>query len=259
MVVAMLVMVVPTVFAGNTNVAFDMDSGTVVITSTGKDASTWHPDQIGEINTFTISGDVIGTYDSYEGVYGRLGTYVNAYADTHGGSFYVRDYQNFDVLSANIIYGFEGSYEAWASGLDAEMNMQFIGHSTGFQEATVPYWQEELKGSNIGKYAEVNQTGVLQGQIYFEVVTTTGTAWMKQPQQWGWSVTGSSVGQVSTEYNGYNQPREVYATGNGQFFEAGYGLDYLEFESIVFAGGGSYSAGGSFTDGMAGTYHLLGK
>ena len=254
---AMLLMTNP-VKAGDVHITFDSGSGTTTITTVGKDATTWHPNQVGEVNTFTYSGDVKGTYDSEEGVYGRVNTWIHAYTDSGGGSFFVQDYQDFDVLSANIIYGFEGYYEAWASGSYAEMNMKFIGHSTGFQEATDPYWQEALIGSNIGKYAEVNQSGVLQGKIYFEVVTNE-TAWMKQPQSWGWSISGSSVGQVSTEYSGYIDPREIYATGSGMFIESGYGKDYLEFENKVFLSGGTYSATGVFNDGMSGTYHLLGN
>jgi len=253
MIVLLLTMVAIPVFAADVDLDFDIDNGFVTVLHTGEDASTWHPGQVGQSNYFTASGDVIGTYDSYEGTFGRLSTYIDAGTDIGGGTFTVSEYMDFNVLSANHIYNTEGYFWAGASGLDAEMNMKFVGSMYVWSEAD-DSGVNCLMGSSIYKVAEAWQNGGLEGSIGIQV-NTDGLAWMDNQYAWGFGI--GEHGSVTADYSlGTNH---IGSTGTGIYQQTAFGNDYLEFNGIVLNSGGSASISGGFTGGYTGTYTMSGN
>ena len=230
-----------------------MDIGTIGITNTGRDATTWHPNQVGQMNTFTAMGDVIGSYDSYEGDFGKLATYIDANTDVGGGAFVVSEYMDFNVLSANHIYNTEGYFYAGASGAYAEMNMKFIGSMYVWSEAD-DSGVNCLVGSNIYKQAIVKQNGVTEGDISIQVVTT-GQAQMDNQYAWGFGI--GEHGTVTADYS--SGTNYVSATGNGNYWQQAFGNDYTELNGITLLGGGSLTTSGTFSGGLLGTYTMEGN
>jgi len=261
MVVSMLVMAVPTVFAGETHIVFDQDSGTTVITTVGIDTSGYHTGQTAQVNTFIYSGNVEGTYDSFEynnptNSFGKLNTFISAKTDGGGGGFQVNEYMDFNILSANHIYNTEGFFTAGASGAYAEMNMKFIGSMYVWSEAD-DSGANCLIGQNIWKNAWVNQSNVLQGEIYIGI-TTDGQAQMWNAGDWGFGI--GEHGTVTADYgSGLNY---ISATGSGTYSQWVYGNDYAEINGIVLLGGTGglpFGFGGPFFGGLTGTYTMEGN
>ena len=249
----MLTLAVPMVLAADLSLTFDMNSGIITVQNDGNDASTWHPGAIGQSSGFVAVGDVIGTYDSTEGVYGKLATYVSAYTDVGGGMFHATDYMNFNVLSANHNYNTEGYFTAHAEGAYAEMNMKFIGSMYVWSEAD-DGGINNLVGQNIYKTADVYQNNVCEGSIGIGIVTD-GQAYMDNQNAWGFGI--GEHGTVTADYNsGVNY---IGSTGTGIYTQTAFGKDYLEFNGIVLNGGGSASIIGGFTGGYADTFTMAGN
>lgn len=187
--------------------------GSVVITATGIDASTWHPGAVGQVNNFTASGEFTVQYDAYAGSYGSLQTYVNA-SSTLGATFTMTDAHDFNILSANHNYNTTGVFYARATGVDAEMNLKSIGSMYVWSEATNPYSQPALQGSYIEKDYQMYTSSVLTATMNLTVVTT-GSAHLHNSNIWGFG--GWEDGSISTNYGSKTSGniRTVHATGAG--------------------------------------------
>jgi len=234
------------------DVDMDVGSGTVSLTTNGFDSSAWHPNAVGETNSFVGMGGFTGTYTAYEGSYGALSTYAHVNSYSGGADLVMTDTQNFNVLSANHINNVVGSFYAHASGNDNQvaMNLKSIGSMYVWSEATDPYWSPALQGSLIEKSVSTTQNSILKTNLYLGV-TTTGLATMSNSNIWGW--TNGETGTSSTNYGG--EIRTVSATGNGAITQAGFGANSLTFNGFTF-GAGTASFSGSFTGGMSGTYSM---
>jgi len=249
--VAIVLTVQPTM-ATTVTVDFDISDGELYIEHVGKDWSSWHRGQTGEINTFEAQGSFQGEYCSSTGKYGSLWTRINA--ESHSPAwFHVSDYQDFNVLSANHIYNTEGYFDAWAIGDPAELNMKFVGSMYVWSEATEPWSAKCLKGNIIEKWTRVYQSGVLQAELDLWI-TTNGTAYLCNSNIWGWGI--NEHGRAFTDYGGGT--RTFVATGTGQIEQYGFGNDYLEFNGFTFPAGATVWLQGTFNNGASGTYDMEG-
>ncbi len=243
---------IPMVFAGDVNLAFDFDIGSLSILNNGIDSSTWHTGSVGQSSLFSASGDVQGSYYSVEGNFGQLHTTINANTDVNGGMFTLSEYVDFNVVSANHIYNTEGFYTAGALGAYAEMNIDVHG--------SMYVWSEHdqsgsvLVGQDIYQTGTVKQSSVIEGAIGIQV-TTDGSAQMWNDQAWGFGLWES--GAVSADYSsGLNH---ISSTGAGTYMQSAFGIDYAELNGITLLGGGTLSTIGSFTAGLLGTYTMEGN
>ena len=236
-----------------TTITFDVDDGSITITATGIDTSSWHTGDVGHENQFRAEGSFTGTYSVSQGTYGGLGAFINADASSDA-DFYFEDYLDFNVLSGNHIYDTEGWFGAMALGDGATMNLKSVGSMYVWSEATNPYWKDPIGGNVIGKYAYVEQDG--DSEVYLEIyVETEGYATMDNSNIWGWGI--GETGTATTHYNGGT--RYISATEDGYIYQEGFGNDFLEFYGLIFDGGGAWIAEGYFFDGLSGTYSMEGN
>lgn len=235
------------------NATFDVNDGIVSITTQGFDHTTWHPGQIGEINTFTGIGSYSGNYNVNEGSYGILNSYINVNANTFGADFVMTDTQNFNIMSGNHNYNVVGNFYAYASGNDNQvaMNLKSVGSMYVWSEATNPYSAPSLRGGYIKKEVWTTENSNPQSDLYLRVLTN-GVATMYNSNIWGW--TNGEHGSSSTNYGGGT--RDVSATGTGTFKQSGFGKDSLTFNGFTFDNGGLATLMGSFDNGFTGTYSM---
>ena len=239
-----------------TTITFDVDSGSLLIHAEGIDTTHWHEDEIGNINDFLGKGSFTGTYSVTQNAYGGLQGYINTESKS-GADFDLSVYSDLDVLSANHIKGIEGYFSAWASGEDAEMNMKLIGWGPspgGWQEATNPYSEPCLLGSNIGKELGMTVDEELEACIGIRVDLADSATMYNDLTAWGWGISESNGGTVTTSYDG--RTRTITATGSGSFTQYGFGKDYLRFDGKELLNGGGLTLSGSFDDGLSGTYDM---
>lgn len=249
----MLVSAVPAMAGEIVSVNMTVESGSVEITTKGFDHTTWHPNQVGETNSFTGMGNFSGTYTANEGTYGILNSFINVNSGPRGAYFQMVDVQDFNVMSGNHINNVVGYFRATAYGTDDQvaMNLKSIGSMYVWSEATDPYWAPPLRGNMIEKEVWTTQNGDLQSRLYLGV-TTNGIATMYNSNIWGW--TNGELGSSSTNYGGGT--RTVTATGSGSLLQYGFGRDYLEFNGVVLPGGGSAMFTATFNSGLTGTYSM---
>ena len=237
----------------STTIIFDIDSGSINITASGIDTSSWHLGSVGQRNMFLGSGNFTGTYVVKEGSYGSLWAGINVDASS-SANFAFEDFLDFNVLSANHIYNTEGWFGSYAMGDGATMNLKSVGSMYVWSEATNPYWKDPIGGNLIGKYALVNQSDVTQAFLNINV-NTTGYATMDNSNIWGWGI--GEAGSASTNYNGGT--RTITATGSGTIYQEGYGKDYLQFNGYISTTGGHMVTSGVFFDNgtFSGTYVMV--
>jgi len=251
--VIVLMLTATSVFAGDiVDVTMDVSSGTVDITAQGFDHTTWHPNQVGEINTFTGMGGWSGNYRVNEGSYGILNSFVNVNSYEYGADFVMTDTQYFNVMSGNHINNVVGGFYAESAGDNDQvtMNLKSIGSMYVWSEATNPYSLAPLRGNYIEKNVWTTVNGVPNTNLDLWV-STSGVATMSNSNIWGW--TNGETGTSNTNYG--VGTRSVSATGSGNFNQYGFGDSSLTFNGFTF-GAGTVSMGGSFTGGMSGTYSM---
>jgi len=244
-------------------------SGDVTITTNGIDTSTWHPGSIGQTDTFHAVGGFTASYDAYGGNYGRLGTYINASgAYGTGAAFQLNSFQDFNVLSANVIHNVTSTFTAIASNSNDQvaLNLKIAGSMYVWSEATNPYSQPGLRGNYIYKGSQAYVSGVPTAFLQ-EWISTDGVANMNNTNIWGWG--NDDDGNIFTNYGG--GVRNVLATGNGAYGLDGAGGSLLTINGNVNAGNGSGSVVGNFPvggaltyifnflNGMTGTYSMAAK
>jgi len=217
----------------STTVTFDVDDGAIHIRAEGIDTTHWHTGEVGNWNEFHGEGSFVGTYSVSQNQFGGLGVRINADASSWA-VFTLDDYQDFNVLSGNHIYNVEGRFGAYAAGEGATINLKTAGSMYVWSEATNPWSADPIGGNEIGKYAYVEKDGVQQARLEIGV-GTDGYATMDNSNIWGWGIWES--GTASTHYNGGT--RTISATGEGYFYQFGFGEDYLNFNGIELLGGGS--------------------
>lgn len=234
------------------DVDMDVNGGSIDITTNGIDHSTLHPNQVGETNTFSGAGDFMGNYHANEGSYGALGSYINVNSNVNGADFIMTDTQNFNVLSGNHNNNVIGYFYAHSSGNDNQvaMNLKSIGSMYVWSEATNPYSLAPLRGNLIEKGVSTTKDGVPKTNLFLGVATD-GIVTMSNSNIWGW--TNGETGTSSTNYGG--GIRTVSATGNGNYYQSGFGVNSLTFNGFNF-GAGSATLGATFNGGMTGTYSM---
>jgi hypothetical protein len=257
--VALLVLVlVPGVaFAADplVNVNMDVNGGTVTVTTSGIDSSTWHPGVTGETNTFSGAGGFTGTYKSYGGNYGALASYINANSKAGGATFVFTDTQNFDVLSANWNTHVVGNSASVATGGDSNvaMNLKSIGSMYVWSEATNEYWKPGLQGNYIEKDAWVTTSGNPTAGIFMNTLTT-GLATIQNSNIWGWGI--DAHGLATSNYGGGT--RTMTATGDGTYNQSAFGQSLLNFNGGS-SGGGNATFIWNFTGGLTEPYNMDAK
>lgn len=186
--------------------------GDVTVTTTGKDASTWHPGQVGEVNTFRAEGGFTASYDAYTGNYGALNTFVNA-SSTTGARFTMIDTHSFHILSANYAVGTVGTFKALAESLtNVAMNLKSIGSMYVWSEAS--NGGVGLSGTHIAKQYDMNTGGPLTATMTIEAYATNGAS-ISNSAAWGFG--GWESGTISTNYNGGT--RSLTASGIGSYMQ----------------------------------------
>jgi len=236
------------------NANLDVDGGTVTITATTYDHSTWHPGSIGGQETLVASGDFTGTYVVNEGNYGALRGFTNLAADS-GADFDLFGMIDFDITSANHNPGVQTNYYFGAWGNNAEMNLKTVGSMYVWSEATNPYWEPALQGN----YIEKHITSILKGTTVTLADTdlwvgTDGTATLSNSNIWGFGA--SESGLITSHYADPGSTRTVTSTGDGMYVQSAYGYDGVTFNGFTFGPGSLVSMGSTFSGGMTGTYQM---
>lgn len=251
-IVIAFLLLVSIAMAGDVEVNMDVDGGSVGIVTDGKDSTTWHPNSIGETNTFSGFGGFEGIYKAVEGVYGALNSFINVDSKEDGADFVMTDYQDFNVLSANHINNVEGYFYAHSSGNDGRvaMNLKSIGSMYVWSEATNTYSLAPLRGSVIEKGVFTTKNDIPKTNLFLGVYTN-GEATMSNSNIWGW--TNGETGTSNTNYGGGT--RTVTSTGTGSYLQQGFGANSLIFNGFNF-GAGSAALSASFSGGMSGTYSM---
>jgi len=210
--IVMLVSLAGAALAADPVVSVDATSpggGTLVVTATGVDTSTWNPGSVGQTNTFTALDSFTASYNAYSGPYGRLNTYVNA-GTTTGGTFTMVDTQDFNILSANHNYNTVGTFVAGASGVTAGMNLKSIGSMYCWSEAS--NGGVGLYGESIGKSYDMLTNSVLTSTMLIQA-NATGGASISNSAAWGFGA--NENGTITTNYNGGT--RLLMASGIGNY------------------------------------------
>lgn len=231
----------------------DVDSGTVAITASGFDHTTWHTGSIGQTDALTAMGGFSGTFKANEGSYGALNTFTNLASKDGGAAFTMTGTQDFNVLSGNHINNVLGGFYAFAAGGNNQvaMNLKSIGSMYIFSEATNPYSSAALRGNAIEKEVWTTKNGAGKTDLYLGV-WTDGVATMTNSNIWGFGIMES--GASTTNYGGGT--RTITATGTGTFQQNGYGQTALNFNGFVLPAGGTASLSGNFNSGFSGIYQM---
>jgi len=235
------------------NVAMDVNSGSVGVTTNGIDSSTWHPGSVGQANGFAGIGGFNGNYVVYGGSYGALNAQINAVSKPGGADFQFGDTLDFNVLSGNHNNNVIGDFSAHASGNDGNvaMNLKSVGSMYVWSEATNPYSMPALQGNLIEKGATVTKNTVPVAQGYIGVLTN-GLATISNSNIWGWGI--GETGTLTTNYGGGT--RTVSATGLGTYTQNGFGQAYLTYNGFTLPGGGNAATNSTFNGGISGVYQM---
>jgi hypothetical protein len=238
----------------------DMNGSAFVQTQTsGKDTTTWHPGVVGETNYFqgASNGGFTATYNtSTNGNYGILGTYVNAASKAGGADFFMTDIHDFDIMSGNGNSDVVGNFMAHAAGLDANviMKMASIGSMYIWSESEVyayfPNPASGLQGNLIEKQLVTTQGATVLGNLYMGC-ETTGLAKSCNPSSWGWGDY-----QNGTATTNYGASQTMLATGAGNYWQNGFGKNYLNFNGGIAPLGGTGLMSFAFNGGLNQPYNM---